>query len=70
MFYVVTYTGSGLVTAGVGLLATHLGLTVSVQVFAAVLAAVCLLTLAAARRVSRSPAPADSPDSPAREAAR
>jgi predicted MFS family arabinose efflux permease len=68
MFYVVTYTGSGLVTAGVGLLATHLGLSVSVQVFAAVLAAACLLTLAAARRMSRAPAP--SPAGPPARAAR
>ncbi|HUY50675.1 MAG TPA: MFS transporter [Streptosporangiaceae bacterium] len=49
MFYVVTYTGSGLVTAGVGLLATHLGLSVAVQLSGAVLAAACLVTLAAAR---------------------
>ncbi len=50
MFYLVTYSGSGLVTAGVGLLATHLGLRGSVNVFAVALAAACLLTLAAGRR--------------------
>ncbi len=49
MFYVLTYGGSGLVTAAVGLLATHLGLTRAVQASAAVLAAACLLTLASAR---------------------
>ena len=46
MFYVVTYAGSGLVTVGVGLLATLLGLTASVRWFGAVLAAACLLMLA------------------------
>lgn len=46
MFYVVTYAGSGLVTVGVGLLATLLGLTASVRWFGAVLAAACLLVLA------------------------
>jgi hypothetical protein len=50
MFYVVTYAGSGLVTVGVGLLATLFGLAVSVRWFAAVLAAGCLLTLAALPR--------------------
>ena len=54
MFYVVTYAGSGLVTVGVGLLATLFGLTVSVRWFAAVLAAACLLTLAALPRQARS----------------
>ena len=46
MFYVVTYAGSGLVTVGVGLLATLLGLAASVRWFGAVLAAACLLVLA------------------------
>jgi uncharacterized membrane protein YhaH (DUF805 family) len=46
LFYVVTYAGSGLVTAGTGLLATGLGLRASVTVFAAVLGAACLATLA------------------------
>jgi MFS family permease len=46
MFYVVTYAGSGLVTVGVGLLATLLGLTASVRWFGAVLGAACLLVLA------------------------
>ncbi len=50
MFYVVTYAGSGLVTVGVGLLATLLGLTASVRWFGAVLAAACLLVLAALPR--------------------
>ena len=50
MFYVVTYAGSGLVTVGVGLLATLLGLTASVRWFGAVLAAACLLMLAVVRR--------------------
>ena len=49
MFYVVTYAGSGLVTVGVGLLATLLGLAVSVRWFGAVLAAACLLMLAVLR---------------------
>ena len=49
MFYVVTYAGSGLATVGVGLLATHLGLVRSVQVFAALFAAAGLATLAALR---------------------
>ncbi len=51
MFYVVTYAGSGLVTVGVGLLATLLGLTASVRWFGAVLAAACLLMLVALRSV-------------------
>ena len=59
MFYVVTYAGSGLVTVGVGLLATLLGLTASVRWFGAVLAAACLLMLVALRRV-----PALSPAAP------
>lgn len=46
MFYVVTYAGSGLVTVGVGLLATLLGLVASVRWSGAVLAAACLLVLA------------------------
>jgi hypothetical protein len=46
LFYLVTYSGSGLVTAGVGLLASAAGLRTSVSVFAVVLAAACLLTLA------------------------
>ncbi len=50
MFYVVTYAGSGLVTVGVGLLATLFGLAVSVRWSAAVLAAACLLVLAALPR--------------------
>lgn len=50
MFYVVTYAGSGLVTVGVGLLATLLGLTAAVRWSGAVLAAACLLMLAAVRR--------------------
>ncbi len=55
MFYLVTYSGSGLVTAGVGLLASHLGLRGSVDVFAVALAAACLLTLAAGRGRLRWP---------------
>ena len=51
MFYVVTYAGSGVVTVGVGLLATLLGLTASVRWFGAVLAAACLLMLVALRSV-------------------
>jgi len=51
MFYVVTYAGSGLVTVGVGLLATLLGLTASVRWFGAVLAAACVLMLVALRSV-------------------
>jgi MFS family permease len=51
MFYVVTYAGSGLVTVGVGVLATLLGLTASVRWFGAVLAAACLLMLVALRSV-------------------
>lgn len=50
MFYVVTYAGSGLVTVGVGLLATLLGLTAAVRWSGAVLAAACLLMLAVVRR--------------------
>ena len=50
MFYVVTYAGSGLVTVGVGLLATLFGLAVSVRWSGAVLAAACLLVLAALPR--------------------
>ena len=50
MFYVVTYAGSGLVTVGVGLLATLFGLTASVRWFAAVLAAACLLMLVVLQR--------------------
>jgi hypothetical protein len=46
MFYVVTYAGSGLVTAGVGLLATLTGLAAAVRWSGAVLAAACLLALA------------------------
>lgn len=53
MFYVLTYGGSGLVTAAVGLLATHLGLTRAVQASAAVLAAACLLTLVTGGRAGR-----------------
>jgi MFS family permease len=56
MFYVVTYAGSGLVTAGVGLLATLLGLSASVRWFGAVLAGACLLMLVVLRS-----APALSP---------
>ena len=47
MFYVVTYIGGGVSTVGVGLLATRLTLTASVQVFAAVFAAFALMTLGA-----------------------
>jgi hypothetical protein len=47
MFYVVTYAGSGLVTVGVGLLATLFGLTVSVRWFGSALAVACLCMLAA-----------------------
>jgi MFS family permease len=47
MFYVVTYVGGGVSTVGVGLLATRLTLTASVQVFAAVFAAFALITLGA-----------------------
>ena len=54
MFYVLTYGGSGLVTAAVGLLATHLGLTRAVQAAAAVLAAACLLTLLTGGRAGRT----------------
>jgi predicted MFS family arabinose efflux permease len=54
MFYVLTYGGSGLVTVAVGLLATHLGLTRSVQASAAVLAGACLLTLVTGGRASRT----------------
>ncbi len=54
MFYVLTYGGSGLVTAAVGLLATHLGLTRSVQASAAVLAAACLLTVVTGGRAGRT----------------
>ena len=54
MFYVLTYGGSGLVTAAVGLLATHLGLTRAVQASAAVLAAACLLTLVTGGRAGRT----------------
>jgi hypothetical protein len=54
MFYVLTYGGSGLVTAAVGLLATHLGLIRSVQASAAVLAAACLLTALAGWRAGRT----------------
>lgn len=53
MFYVVSYAGGGLATAGVGLLATHLGLTRSVQLSAAVFAAAGLLTLAALQAAGR-----------------
>jgi hypothetical protein len=63
MLYVVTYAGSGLVTVGVGLLATFLGLTVSVRWFGAVLASACLLMLAVLRsqpRWSRAPDPLDT----------
>jgi MFS family permease len=63
MLYVVTYAGSGLVTVGVGLLATLVGLTVSVRWFAAVLAAACLLMLAVLRsrpRLSDAPDPLDT----------
>jgi len=51
LFYVLTYAGSGLVTVGVGLLATLLGLTASVRWSGAVLAAACLLMLVALRSV-------------------
>ncbi len=54
MFYVLTYGGSGLVTAAVGLLATHVGLTRSVQASAAVLAAACLLTVVTGGRAGRT----------------
>jgi hypothetical protein len=54
MFYVLTYGGSGLVTAAVGLLATHLGLIRSVQASAAVLATACLLTALAGWRAGRT----------------
>jgi hypothetical protein len=54
LFYVLTYGGSGLVTAAVGLLAAHLGLTRSVQTSAAVLAAACLLTVVTAGRAGRT----------------
>jgi predicted MFS family arabinose efflux permease len=58
MFYVVTYAGSGLVTVGVGLLATLLGLSASVRWFGAVLAGACLLMLVALRSVpGLSPGP-------------
>ena len=54
MFYLLTYGGSGLVTAAVGLLATHLGLTRSVQAAAAGLATACLLTLVTGGRAGRT----------------
>jgi MFS family permease len=54
LFYLVTYSGSGLVTAGVGLLASAAGLRTSVSVFAVVLAAACLLTLATRPRGARA----------------
>lgn len=54
LFYVVSYAGSGLVTVGVGLLATLLGLTVSVRWFGAVLAAACLLMLSVLRPATES----------------
>ena len=54
MFYVLTYGGSGLVTAAVGLLASHLGLTRAVQASAAMLAAACLLTLVTGGRAGRT----------------
>jgi len=56
MFYVVTYVGGGLSTVGVGLLATRVTLTDSVQVFAAVFAGLALMTLAALLRGRRPPA--------------
>ncbi|HEY2127992.1 MAG TPA: MFS transporter [Streptosporangiaceae bacterium] len=62
MFYLLTYGGSGLVTVAVGLLATHLGLTRSVQASAAVLAAACLLTLVTGWRAARTRAPFASAD--------
>jgi MFS family permease len=64
MFYVVTYAGSGLITVGVGLLATLVGLTASVRWFGAVLAAACLLMLVVLRSVpalSRAAAAAGRP---------
>ncbi len=54
LFYLVTYSGSGLITAGVGLLASAAGLRTSVSVFAVGLAAACLLTLATRPRASGS----------------
>ena len=69
LFYVVTYLGSGLVTAAVGLLATRLGLTTSVQLSAAVLAAACLIMLAGPGRAPRRnrPGPAPRPAPPAHQ---
>ncbi|MEU8630216.1 MFS transporter [Streptomyces sp. NPDC048669] len=50
-FYVVIYLGVGVPVIGVGLLATATGLLTAVQIFAAVVAALCLLdTLALARK--------------------
>jgi MFS family permease len=46
MFYVVTYAGSGLATAGVGLLASQFGLVASVRVFAVMFAAASVAMLA------------------------
>lgn len=50
LFYLVTYSGSGLTAMGVGLLATVLPLTRAVQLFAAVFAGCALLALAVVRR--------------------
>jgi len=63
---VVTYAGSGLVTAGVGLLATLVGLTASVRWSGAVLAGACLLTLVALRSVPALSPAAPVPRAPAR----
>jgi MFS family permease len=54
MFYLLTYGGSGLVTVAVGLLATHLGLTRSVQLSGALLAVACLATLVILAAAQRS----------------
>jgi len=50
LFYVITYTGAGLATIGVGLLATAMPLTRAVQIFAAGFALAAAGTLAVARR--------------------
>ena len=57
-FYVVIYLGVGLPVIGVGFLATVIGLLAAVQYFAGVVAALCLLLLAALHRIRRSPASA------------
>lgn len=52
-FYVVIYLGVGVPVIGVGLLATATGLLTAVQIFAAVVAALCLLDMLALARKPR-----------------